>query len=186
MKSQVLVHLNLGSNGITNEGFEILFWSISYSKSLYSINFENVEIWNWNWLILTNPNSSDGDLGDSKYKVLNELKNMLDKCKTISILNLGDLSIGNMGIKAISQSSINSLLSLNLSKESITNIAVPFLHQILLQNTELKILKLSGNKFGDIFLEQFGKSAFHIQKLDISNNNITSLAFAKFLSSPLI
>lgn len=87
-----------------------------------------MEIRNRNRLILTNPNSTDGEkIDEGKYRVLHELKNMLDSCKTISILNLGDLNLGNIGIKAISQSSMQNLISLNLSKERITYLAVPFL-----------------------------------------------------------
>ena len=37
----------------------------------------------------------------------------------------------------------------------MTHLAVPYLHQILSKNKELKILKLNGNKFGDKFITNF-------------------------------
>jgi len=111
---------------------------------------------------------------------------MIISCKTLGILNISDLSIGNLGIKLLSETT-NELLSLNISKSNLSATCIPYLSSLVWKSSQLHILKLSGNKFGDKSLimlsEMLIRDSSKITKLDLGMNDLTGAGMRVFFNS---
>jgi Ran GTPase-activating protein (RanGAP) involved in mRNA processing and transport len=164
-KNRTLVHLDLGSNDITQEGAEGFFDKIKCHKSLYSLNLAN----------------SDGlhrnRMGITGWKALNKV---LKSGGVLAMLDIADNSIGNDGIKYLLKKvdpKKSNIVYINLSNNSLTNGAIPLLAN-LMNSSQLQEIRLSNNPLTDASAQELGyyfyRGQWQLEKLDLSNTNLTS------------
>ena len=85
-RSRTVVHLNLASNDICNEGMVAIFKGLQKNESLVSLNVSTIEG------IARNRISHSG---------IEELKKLLRKTKFLNILDASSIGVGNEGLAAI-------------------------------------------------------------------------------------
>lgn len=63
-----LVHLNVGQNGLLNEGLEEVFRAVASSESLVSLNIQNTQVQNKNKFVNSDYESYVDESRESHYK----------------------------------------------------------------------------------------------------------------------
>lgn len=174
--SNTIVHLDLSSNEISPEGSEIIIKILTGHNSLISLDLSSHEGLHRNRLALLGANA---------------IGNMLKNPSVLSILNIAGTCIGPEGVDVIIQGlEGNKILnSLDLSNNMLGGKSIEKL-AVAITNCELKELNISINKIGNEGCEFValmicgGKKKYcELVKLDISNNEITTLGLSKIFAA---
>jgi Ran GTPase-activating protein (RanGAP) involved in mRNA processing and transport len=143
-----LIHLDIGSNDITDEGAIKLFKMLGGHPTLTSLVVANHDRLHRN------------RMGDKACQALGEL---LARNQILTMLNIADNSISNEGIRLISQgfelAPSKELVSLNLSHNDLEGVqAIEALGAFLESTSSLVQLNLSENRIGDAGIELLSKA----------------------------
>ncbi|CAI2372811.1 unnamed protein product [Moneuplotes crassus] len=163
--SDTLIHIDLGSNDITNDGANHLFNAIMNHQNLYSFNLANVDGLHRN------------RLGLNGCKGINKL---LKNNKVLAMIDIADNSIGNEGIRHMLEGvdpHESNLVFINLSNNGLSQGCINELAN-LLNSSSLKEIRLSENLLNDSSAQElayfFYRGKCKLAKLDLSDNHLTS------------
>lgn len=173
--NQSIIHVNLCSNDIGPEGAQALFGCLLENTSIISLDLSSKEGLNRNRL---------GTQG------VESLEWILQKNKTLQFLNLGSTAIGLTGLECILAGLENNatLIHLNLGNNEFGPASSNFIANTL-YTTQLLELNLSSNKLTDAGIDKLA-AMFRLstkntmlEKIDLSNNGLTSLGVAKLFDA---
>lgn len=173
--SKSIIHVNLCSNNIGPEGAQALFGCLLENVSIISLDISSKEGLNRNRL---------GTQG------VESLEWILQKNKILQFLNLASTAIGLTGLECILAGLENNstLIELNLANNELGPQSSNLIANTL-YTTQLLELNLSSNKLTDAGLDKLA-AMFRLstkntilEKIDLSNNGLTSLGIAKLFDS---
>lgn len=170
-----IVHIDLSSNDVGPEGAQALFAALLENCSVVSINLSSKEGLNRNRL---------GVRG------VEPLEWVLKKNKILQFLKLSSTSIGLVGLECIlaGLEENESLIELDISHNELGPEGCSLLSNTI-NHTCLRELILASNRLGDDGLDKLvgifrpGSKSNILEKLDLSNNGITSMGVAKLFET---
>lgn len=170
-----IIHIDLSSNDVGPEGAQALFAALLENCSVVSVNLSSKEGLNRNRL---------GVRG------VEPLEWVLKKNKTLHFLKLSSTSIGLVGLECIlaGLEENETLIELDISSNDLGPEGGNLLSNSI-NNTCLRELILANNRIGDVGLDKLvgifrpGAKSNILEKLDLSNNGITSMGIAKLFET---